>query len=142
MNTIMRNEIQFDDIKFWVDQHIIYCKFNGDFIKNYQMIDIEELFYNGISILSNGRYMPIIINLEQISDSNSIKIFKFLSKSVLIQSLILTKIFLVRSTGLKVLLALYNITVDPTLSSKICKNFNVAIKHCNKDNIVFNTPLS
>jgi hypothetical protein len=135
----MRNEIQLDNIKFWVDQNIVHCNFNADFHENYEKIDIEEIFYNGISILSSGRYMPIIINLEQISDSNSIKIFRFLSKSVLIQSLILTKIFLVRSIRLKVLLVLYNVTLDPALSSRICKDFNVAIKHCNKENLVFNT---
>jgi hypothetical protein len=135
----MRNVIRFDEIEFWVDQNIIYCDFNADFLKSYQKVDVEEIFYNGISILSNGKYMPILINLEDISSANSVKIFKFLSNSIIVKEIVLSKIFLVRSVGVKVALSLYNLVGDPVVPIKICNDFNVAVKYCHKDYSAFNT---
>ena len=135
----MRSEIQLDDMKFWVDQSIIYCKISPDFNKDYQKIDIEEIFYNGISILSNGRYMPILIDLEGVGYSNSIKIFKFLAHSEIVRSLILSQIFLVKSRSLKTILSVYNFNKKPFFLNKICVDFDMAIKYCRKDNMVFNS---
>lgn len=135
----MRNVIRFDEIEFWVDQNIIYCDFNADFLKSYQKVDVEEIFYNGISILSNGKYMPILINLEDISSANAIKIFKFLSNSTIVKEIVLSKIFLVRSVGVKVVLSLYNLVGDAVVPIKVCNDFNLAVKYCHKDYSAFNT---
>ena len=135
----MRSEIQLDDMKFWVDENIIYCKINPNLSKDYQRIDIEEIFYNGISILSYGRYLPIIIDLEGVGYSDSIKIFKYLAHNHNVRSLILSQIFLVKSTSLKVILSIYNFNKKPFFLNKICFDINTAIKYCNKYNLVFNS---
>jgi hypothetical protein len=135
----MRNEIQLDDMKFWVDQNIMYCKMHSDLKKTYQKIDIEEIFYNGISILSNGKYMPIIIDLENLGFTDSIKLFKVLAHSQIVRSLILSQVFLVHSLRLKVILSIYNFNRKPFFLNKICNDLNGAIKYCNKDNMVFNS---
>lgn len=135
----MRNAIRFDEIEFSIDQNIIQCNFNADLFKKYQKVDIEEIFYNGISVLSNGKYMPILINLENISSTNSIKIFRFLSNSAIIKEIVLSKIFFVRSVGLKVVLSLYNIVSDPIVPIKVCNDYTLAVKYCNKDYSAFNT---
>jgi hypothetical protein len=135
----MRNAIRFDEIEFSIDQNIIQCNFNADLFKKYQKVDIEEIFYNGISVLSNGKYMPILINLENISSTNSIKIFRFLSNSAIIKEIVLSKIFFVRSVGLKVVLSLYNIVSDPIVPIKVCNDYTLAVKCCNKDYSAFNT---
>jgi hypothetical protein len=134
----MGNKMQFDNITFRVDQEIIYCTFDGDCIKDYKKIDIEELFYNGISLQSHGKYMPILIDLRPVSFSNSVKIFKFLAHNQLIRGLILSQIFLVRSRGLKVLLKFYNLNKKPYFFNKICQNPDMAIYYCNKENRMFN----
>lgn len=135
----MRSEIQLDDMKFWVDENIIYCKINPDLSKDYQKIDIEEIFYNGISILSNGRYLPIIIDLDRVGYSDTIKIFKFLAHNNIVRSLILSQIFLVKSISLKIILSIYNFNKKPFFFNKICSDINIATKYCNKDNMVFNS---
>jgi hypothetical protein len=137
MEIMMQKEIQLDNIKFWVDHDIIYCKFNIDFFKKYQKIDIEEIFYNSISILSNGKYLPILINLEEVGYSNSIKIFKHLAHSKLIRGLILSQIFLVRTRGINTILNLHNIKKRPYLV-KICRDLDVAIYYSEKENMMFN----
>ncbi len=135
---LMRNVIQFDGIKFWVDQNIIYCNLDADFFENHQKANIEEIFYNAISILYNREYMPFLINLEQISYYNSLKIFKLISNSGPINTLVLSRIFLVRSIGLKVVLSLHKIVVNRVFQNKIHTDFNLAIKYCNNDYMVFN----
>ncbi len=135
----MKSEIQLEGIKFWVDENIIYCKINSDFIIDNQKKDIEEIFYNGISLLTQRKYMPMLINMEQISSSNSIKIFKILAQSQSVRGLILSQIFLVKSIGLKVCLIIHNIIKKPFFINKICDDFDVAVKYCNMDNKVFNS---
>tara|TARA_R110002073_G_scaffold174557_6_gene331773 strand:+ start:4835 stop:5248 length:414 start_codon:yes stop_codon:yes gene_type:complete len=135
----MKNDIQLEGIKFWVDENIIYCKISTDFIIDNQEKNIEEIFYNGISQLNQRRYMPMLINMQQISSSNSIKIFKKLAQSHSVRGLILSQIFLVKSISLKVCLIVHNIIKKPFFINKICDDFNVALKYCNMDNKVFNS---
>lgn len=138
MKVSMRNVIQFDGIKFWVDKNIIHCKLYTGFFKNYQKINIEDILFNSISILSNGNYMPILINLEQISNSNSLKFFKLISNSDLMKTLVLSRVYLVQSAGLKVLLSLHKNNSNQFISNKIYKDFNLAIESCYKDYMVYN----
>jgi hypothetical protein len=135
----MKNEIQLHDIKFYVDKNIIYCKISSDLNKEYQKIDIEEIFYNGISILSNGSYLPIIIDLHDIGYADAIKVYKSIAHSQNIRGLILSQIFLVHSLKLKIVLSIYNFNKRPFFINKICNNLDAAIKYCNKDNMVFNS---
>ncbi len=135
---IMRSAIQFDGVDFWVDQNIIFCKFTTGFFKNNQKTSIEEIFYNAIPVLSNGKYMPILISLEEIGSSSSLKIFKIISNSALIKTTVLSRIFLVRTKGLKVMLSLNNIVINRDVPNKIFKDFNLAIRYCKKDYMVFN----
>jgi hypothetical protein len=134
----MRNDIQFDGIKFSIDESIIHCTLDNDFLQKHNYIDIQEVFYNGISILSNGKYLPILINLEHVGFSDTIKIFKFLSICSLIKSLVISKTFMVDSLSLKVILSIYNISSDPIVPNRVCRDIDVALKHCNKENLVFN----
>ncbi len=134
----MRSVIQFDGIKFWVDQNIIYCKLNPDFFEKHQKENIEDIFFNAISILYNREYMPFLIDLAQISNSNSLMLSKLIANSGPINSLVLSRIFFVRSKGLKVMLSLSNIIGNWVFPNKIHTDFNLAIKYCNNDYIVFN----
>lgn len=135
---MMTEEILIDNIKFWVDQNIIYCKIYDGFEINSLLKDAELIFYNGISTLSKGKYMPVIINMREIDYTFSIKIYKFLSNSTLLNSIVLSKAFLVHRLGLKILLSIYNFTSDPVVPSEIFNNQNLATQHCNRDHRVFN----
>nr|WP_321227999.1 hypothetical protein [uncultured Psychroserpens sp.] len=134
----MRNVIQFDGIKFWVDENIIHCKLKKEFFKNYQKENIEEIFYNSISIVSNGNYMPILFNLENISILNSLKIFRLISNSFQMRRLVLPRIFLVQSNNLKLLLTLKNDVSIHAVTNKFFSDFDLAIKYCENDYTVFN----
>lgn len=135
---MMRNEILIEDIKFWVDQNIIYCKiYDGVEALNLEK-DAELIFFNAISALSKGKYMPVIINMREMSYALSVKIYKFLSNSTLLNSIVLSKAFLVHRFGLKALLSIYNFTSNPVVPSEIFKNQTLAIQHCNRDHRVFN----
>ena len=75
----MKNEISVGDIKFWEHENIIYCEIYSGFDENNTNGEIEEIFLSAISILSNGKYKPILINLRKTNFALSFKMFKFLS---------------------------------------------------------------
>lgn len=56
----MQKEILINNFKFWVSQNVIYCKFYDDSDVNYSNYVVEDIFYEAISILSDGNYLPII----------------------------------------------------------------------------------
>lgn len=136
--TIMRNVIQFDGIKFWVDQDIIHCNLDSVFFKKYERANIEEIFYNSISILTKGMYMPFLINIKGVDRPCALKIFNIISKSAQIKRLVLSRIFLVNSKGLKVILTLNNILVKQIVPNKIFRGYKAAMEFCKNDNMIFN----
>ncbi|WP_040282138.1 hypothetical protein [Psychroserpens damuponensis] len=133
----MRNVIQFDGIKFWIDQNVICCKLNTGFFKNHQWVDIDDIFYNAISILSKGRYLPILISFGEINNSNSLKTFNVLSNGKLMRTLDLPRVFLVHSSSLKMLLSLHHNIGHRISPTKIFKDFNRAIAYCNNEHLVY-----
>lgn len=128
-----------NNVNFCVDQNIIYCKFNGGFNKKYKKNETEELLYDTVYKLSNGTYMPILINLEEVGFLNSIRIFNFLAHNRHKKSLILTQVFLVRSTFLKIILSIYNFNNNPISQNIFSNDFDKAKDYCHKENNVFNT---
>lgn len=136
---IMKNVIEFDGIKIWSEDNIIYCNLNSVFFETYNKSSIEELFCNIIPILSNGTYMPIIINLEHLNRPYALRIFYVISKSAVIKKLVLSRIFLVNSLELKLILSLNNILVRQIVPNKIFRRFDAAYKFSKNDFKIFNT---
>ena len=40
--------------------------------------------------------------------------------------------------SLKVILSIYNISSDPVVPNRVCRDLDAALKHCNKEKVVFN----
>ncbi|MUU77482.1 hypothetical protein [Winogradskyella endarachnes] len=135
----MKNVIEFDGIKFWVDQNTIHCDLNTVFFKTFDSAIIEELFCDILPLISNGTYMPIIVNLESLNRKNALRIFRIISKSAVIKKLVLSRIFLVDSLKLKLVLSLNNILVKQVVPNKIYTDFNTAHEFCKNDFKIFNT---
>ena len=127
-----------NNVNFCVDQNIIYFSFSGDFNKNFDKLISEEAFFNSISKLTNGRYMPMIVNLEDVSFFNAIKIFRFLAFNKRVKSLVLSQIFLVQSTILKYIISIYNLNNDPVVKNRVCNDLEIAVYYCNRENKLFN----
>ena len=134
----MNNEISVGDIKFWEHENIIYCEIYSGFDENNTNGEIEEIFLSAISILSNGKYKPILINLRKTNFALSFKMFKFLSKNFHIKTKVLSKTFLVNSYGLKALLFIYNFATFPIVPNTIFTDYNSAIIDCNENYMLFN----
>lgn len=128
----MKNEILVGGIKFWVDQDIIYCKIYKGFDKTNLKRDTEEIFFNTITTLSNGKLMPLLINMREINYSLSIKAFKYFSNNSLIKKTVLSNVFLVKSSVLKICLSICNFRKDPILPNNIFEDFDLAIYSCNQ----------
>ncbi|ULC58053.1 hypothetical protein MBM09_08980 [Flaviramulus sp. BrNp1-15] len=134
----MKGEILIDNVSFWVDKKIIYCKVCSDFNESFVESNMEEIFLYAISELSKDVYMPIIINMKELSYALKIRLFKILSRNRLIKEKVLSKTFLVDSFLSKLILSIHNIANDPVVPNTIFKDKKSAVKHCNKLNMVFN----
>ena len=134
----MKNEALKDSIEFWENQNIIYCKIKNNFNNKYIGLELEEAFSCAISNLSDGKYMPVLIRMPKTNFLASINLFRFLSKNQLIQTLVLSKTFLVQSKFLKVILCMYCFCMVPIVSNRVFNIYSTAIKDCKKRYLQFN----
>lgn len=134
----MSNFIEFDGIRFWVDQNIIYCELNEDFDFQSLKGGVSEIFDNAITSLSNGKYLPILINLKLVRNTDAIKLFKFFSQNSSINTSVLSKAFVVRTFGLQSLLTFCGVALSNIVPNKIYNDIDMAISYCNERYMVFN----
>ncbi|SFZ94967.1 hypothetical protein SAMN05428642_1065 [Flaviramulus basaltis] len=134
----MKDETLKRNILFWIDQNIIYCKISKNVGKNNIGVELEDTFSQAITMLSYGKYIPILINIREINFLTSIRLFIYLSNNLAIKNLVLSKTFLVDSFALKILLFLYSLTIDTIVPNRVFNIHSSAIKHCNKKYMEFN----
>ncbi|MBU2928292.1 hypothetical protein [Winogradskyella psychrotolerans] len=134
----MSEDIQYEGIKIWEDQNIIRCKLSPVFFKTYDKSEREEVLYKAISVIYDRQYKPLLLDLKQLNSSDSIELFILISNSVSINTLVLSRVFLVRSTSLRILLAINNITGNKVVPNKIHTDFNVARAYCQNNYQIFN----
>ena len=134
----MRDIVQLDGIKLKVDQNVIHCKLKPDFFKSYNKEKSEETLFNAISVLYDKKYRPLLLDLKQINSTDAVEIFILISNSVLINSLVLSRAFLVRSTSLKLFLALNNVIGKKIVPNKIYTDSRTAFQYCHNNYEVFN----
>ncbi|HLV39346.1 hypothetical protein [Xanthomarina sp.] len=134
----MEDGIGTDHIKFWVDENIIYCKVSCGFDINYSKLEIEKLFIEAISILSDGSYKPILFNFEELNNLHSKKLFRFINNSTEIKNIVLSKAFIVSNYYLKHLFSFYVMFSNSILPITIFNGKEMAVEFCNKNNLFFN----
>ncbi|WP_299101589.1 hypothetical protein [uncultured Winogradskyella sp.] len=134
----MRNVFQFDGIVFWVNQDIIHCKLDSQFFTKYNSETTVALLKDTIPSLSHGSYLPLLINVENLERPCALKLFNIISNSSDIKKLVLSRIFVVNSFGLKIILTLNNLIVKQAVPNKIFRNYNSAITFCKNDYLSFN----
>lgn len=134
----MKNKNLVNDIKFWVDQNVIHCSIPNGFEEHSLEEDVEALFFNAISTLSKDRCMPILIDIQAVNFSLSVKLFKFISSNPLINTVVLSKTFLVNSFVLKVFLWLYNFSNTPIVPNAIFNCDSAVMRYGSNKRMVFN----
>ena len=134
----MKNEVLTDGIKFLVDQNIIYCYINSNFNEHKIGVELEETFSHAILKLSDGKYIPLLINMTELNFLVSLKMFRYLSKNKLIKTLVLSKTFLVQTSLLKFLLCIYCLTIESIVSIRVFNFYTSAIRDCKKKYMEFN----
>ena len=133
----MTNEVLIGDVKFWVDQNILHCKFYN------QDTDIEVVranidnYLDVISYLSEGIYLTILFNFKEINGLFAFQVFKLLGTHPKIKDVFQYKAFLVNSSKINVLFSIYNLYSDSIFPNKIFTNSEDAFNYCNNKNYSF-----
>ncbi len=134
----MKNEIVLNHVKFWQDQNIIHATFISNVDKNFIEIEVEEIFIEVITALSNEQYRPLLIDITQLSRPNTVRLFKLLCRNWKINSLILAKSFIVKSWDLKLFLELFKLGRPSIVPNKISTDYKDTLKFCNDNYAQFN----
>ncbi|WP_396602969.1 hypothetical protein [Algibacter sp. R77976] len=132
----MKSEITFDNVRFWLDQHVIHCSFNERFDKRFH--EIEDAFFEVVTAFIIGNYKPILIDLTKVNRFKAYHLYRFISSSAQLRSFVISKSFLVKSFNLKLLFELYNIGDDGVIPTNISTDFNKAIQFSEKRYLEFN----
>lgn len=134
----MENTIQFYGVKFWSDQNIIYCEINKDFDYQSLKANISRIIPKVTRSLSKGKYLPLLIDLTNVSNAEAIKLFILFSPYSLLNKSILSWSFLAGSAVQKVILLVCRVAGGNYVSNNIYKDINKAISYNNTRFKVFN----
>ncbi|HLT53228.1 MAG TPA: hypothetical protein VKZ97_05040 [Flavobacteriaceae bacterium] len=134
----MKDEILVGKFKFWVNSNIIHCRTLEDFDAIDFDKNIQQAFLETITSLSQDRYMPLMIDVQNLSFSNVFKTFRFFVGNSEINRVILSKTFLVNSLLLNTILTGYTFLKEPFFPITIFNNPKRALTNCTKINKVFN----
>lgn len=127
---MMLEEILIENVKFWEDQNIIYCKIYEDFDAQYTNEQIERIFTESIDLLSSGSHLPILFNFRELNTSTSIKLFSFINKSTVIRNNSLSTTYLVNNFGLKLLFSSYATFSNSILPITIFNKAELKVQFC------------
>ncbi|WP_339712851.1 hypothetical protein [uncultured Kriegella sp.] len=126
----MKNIIQFDGVKFWMYQNIIHCEINKDFDYQWLKGNISRIIPKVTRLLSNGKYLPLLIDLTKVSNVAAIKIFVLLSPYSLLNKSVLSWSFLARSAIQKMILLVCRVDSGNYVSSNVYKDIDKATRYC------------
>lgn len=134
----MKNIIQFDGVKFWMYQNIIHCEISQDF--DYQWIkgNISRIIPKVTRSLSNGKYLPLLIDLTKVSNIAAIKLYVLLSPYSLLNKSVLSWSFLAKSALQKMILLVCRVDSGNYVSNNVYKDIDKATHYCNIRFKVFN----
>ena len=135
----MKKEILLNDMEFWVSQNIIYCKVLNSFNEIDSHANLEEVFYEAISILSDGSYLPIIFDFKEVNGLLLVKLFKIISSNNRIKNSVLSKAFLVKNYRQKILLSFYVMFSDSNVPNLVFNEMDAAVEHSSQNYSIFNS---
>ncbi|MDD7886963.1 hypothetical protein [Flavivirga sp. 57AJ16] len=135
----MEGKIEVGCIRLWLQDSVIYCKIVNGFYENEMEHNTGKALHDIISIVSKGKYLPLLIDLRGLNFITSIKLFRFLSSSSYIKVSVLSKTFLVDSFALKILLIIQSYAISPIAPDTIFSHCGLSINYCKKKYTMFNS---
>lgn len=134
----MKGEILVGKFKFWVNSNIVHCRTLEDFDAINFDNNIQQAFLEAITSLSQDRYMPLLVDLQNLEFANAFKTFRFFIGNSEINKAILSKTFLVSTLPLNVLLSGYTFLREPFFPNTIFSDPKRALTNCTKISKMFN----
>lgn len=134
----MNEQIKCKHIELWKKDGVLFSKFmrkNGK--KEFSKNCLAE-YLNAITTLSNGRYLPLIIDLRKLKDKNVFSLIEILAKDPNLKSAILSKSFIINSRFLHFILVVLRMVHDPIIPNKVFISDKSAMAYSLKTNHIFN----
>ncbi|XMO85049.1 hypothetical protein AAFN75_09645 [Algibacter sp. AS12] len=134
----MENVRKCNKAKFWLDEGILFCKFErGECTKEFSEEFLEE-YVNTITSISGGSYFPLLVDLRILKEKEAFTVIQVIANNLELKSAILSKAFVVNSYFIQLALVALRKIYDPIIPNKIFKNYNNAISYSLETNHFFN----
>lgn len=121
---------EINGVVFWIEANIIHCTISKEYKGEILEDKAAEFFASEITALSNGRYLPLLIDLREVGILDAFRLFTILSPPSLLDFSVLTTSFLVRSNALRIMLSVYCIATGNAFWNTLHSNPKVALNHC------------
>ncbi len=121
---------EIDGVVFWIDSNIIHCTVGKEHQGRILEDNVAKIFASGISTLSNGRYIPLLIDLREVEIFDAFRLFAILSPPSLLDFSVLSTSFLVRSNALRIMLSVYCVVTGNAFWNTLHSNPKVALDQC------------
>lgn len=122
--------IEYNNVKFWMDRGILFCKIINTDASRLLPRDRVEKYIETIKNLTNARPTPFIVDMRHALGSFSIDVAKFLANNPVLNSIRLCEAFITSSINTKLLVHSYKRIFEPTTPFQIFDNPEQAINYC------------
>lgn len=121
---------EINGVVFWVDSNVIHCTIGKEYEDKILEDGVAKIFANRITALSNGRYLPLLIDLREVGNLDAFRLFTIFSPPSLLDVSVLSTSFLVRSHALRIMLSLYCIATGNAFWNTLHNNPKVVLNQC------------
>lgn len=125
MNTLIFD--QSEKVKFWIENDILFCRFNQ--VDCYLSADNAKSYIYQIEKMTEGKYMPFIIDVRNFIGNFSPTAAKIYTKSPILKN-ITVRAFVADTLNGKLLIASYNRLYLKESHVHVFNNMETALAYC------------
>lgn len=119
-----------EGMQLWIESNIIHCLVQKDFNTEKLGMATTQNLTNTIRVLSNGKYMPLLMDLSEMGNYRTLQLYHYFSPCSPVDICVKSRIFLVRSCPLNMLLDLFCLVNGNAFWNTIYHKMEEAINRC------------
>lgn len=124
------NEIELNKTKIWTNaKGILFCEFKNTESFLTLGADLVEKYEKAISTVSQGKSMPIVIDIRDTQGNFSAEAAKLFANSSVFKKVRISEAYVINSINTKLLINTYKRIFEPNTPFEIFKDFDEALAY-------------
>ncbi|WP_157358328.1 hypothetical protein [Winogradskyella sp. J14-2] len=124
----------FETVRLWIDEGILFCQFLNTSM-SYKLMEKDVVNYlKTIKQLTEGRSVPMVVDLRNVVGSFSVEAVKLISNNEAFQQNTTRQAFVINTLQSKLLVLAFKRIYEPHKPFRIFEDVNKAMEYCAEDN--------